>query len=56
MLRELTKRGKSIIFVSSEINEIIGMADRVYTMREGEITAEFHGEEINQKNILENIL
>jgi ribose transport system ATP-binding protein len=56
LLRELTKKGKGIIFVSSEINEIIGIADRVYTMREGVITGELHGEEINQKNILENIL
>jgi len=56
LLRELTKKGKGIIFVSSEINEIIGMSDRVYTMREGKITAEFYGQEINQKNILENIL
>ena len=56
LLRELTKKGKGIIFFSSEINEIIGMSDRVYTMREGKITAEFYGEEITQKNILESIL
>ena len=52
MLRELTKTGKGIIFVSSEILEIIGIADRVYTMRDGSISAELKGTEINQKNIL----
>ena len=56
MLRELTKTGKGIIFVSSEILEIIGIADRVYTMRDGSISAELKGTEINQKNILEHVL
>ena len=56
ILRELTSRNKGIIFISSEINEIIGMADRIYTMRRGKITAELKQEDINQENILKNIL
>ncbi|HAK46621.1 MAG TPA: D-xylose ABC transporter ATP-binding protein [Spirochaeta sp.] len=56
ILRELTKQGKAIILVSSDILEIIGMADRIYTMREGAVSAELSGNEINQKNILENVL
>lgn len=56
ILRELTSRNKGIIFISSEINEIIGMADRIYTMRRGKITAELEKNKINQENILKNIL
>lgn len=56
MLRKLTSEGKGIILVSSEILEIIGMADRVYTMREGSVSSELLGNEINQKNILEHVL
>lgn len=56
MLRKLTDEGKGIIMVSSEILEIIGLADRVYTMREGSISSELCGNEINQKNILEYVL
>jgi len=56
ILRDLTSRNKGIIFISSEINEIIGMADRIYTMRRGKITAELSKTEINQENILKNIL
>jgi ribose transport system ATP-binding protein len=56
ILRELTSRDKGIIFISSEINEIIGMADRIYTMRRGKITAELAKNEINQENVLKNIL
>jgi ABC-type sugar transport system ATPase subunit len=56
LLRNLARRGKGILLISSELNEIIGIADRVYTMRNGMISAELTGNELNQKNILENIL
>ncbi|HBE79070.1 MAG TPA: hypothetical protein DDW65_15045 [Firmicutes bacterium] len=56
LLRDLTAHGKGVIFVSSELNEIIGMADRIYTMRDGKITAELTADRINQQNVLENIL
>lgn len=41
-----------MIIVSSELNEIIGMCDRILTMYEGEIVAEISGEEIDSKNIM----
>lgn len=56
ILRGLSYRNKAIILISSEITEIIGICDRVYTMRGGRITCELSGEEINQENILSNIL
>jgi ABC-type sugar transport system ATPase subunit len=56
LLRSLTANGKGVLFVSSEITEIVGMSDRLYTMRNGRITAELRGENINQHNVLENIL
>jgi len=56
LLKELASQGIAIILISSEINEIIGMSDRIYTMRRGNISAELSGSQITQKNILENIL
>jgi ABC-type sugar transport system ATPase subunit len=56
LLRNLTKNNKAILIVSSEINEIIGVSDKIYTMRRGRITAELVKEQINQENILRNIL
>ncbi len=56
LLRELTSQGKGILIVSSELNEIIGMSDRIYTMRSGTITGELVGKEINQETILEKII
>jgi len=56
LLRNLTENKKGVLFVSSEINEIVGISDRIYTMRRGEITAELKKDEITQENILKNIL
>ena len=56
LIANLASSGKSIILVSSELPEIIGSSDRVYSMANGRITHEFIGEEINEKNILQYCL
>jgi ABC-type sugar transport system ATPase subunit len=56
LLRDLTKSKKGVLIVSSEINEIVGISDKIYTMRRGEITAELKKDKITQENILKNIL
>jgi len=56
LIANLASAGKSIILVSSELPEIIGSSDRVYSMANGRITHEFVGEEINEKNILQYCL
>lgn len=54
MMDELTKAGKSIIMITSEMNELIGMSDRIYVMRDGNVVKElFDRREINDKNILQ---
>ena len=52
ILRELVDRGIGIIMISSEMNEIVGMCDRVLIMNEGRICGEVSGEEIEGKNIM----
>lgn len=49
---QLAKEGKVIIFVSSELPELIGMCDRIVVMHEGKISGEVTGEEMNQKSIM----
>ncbi len=56
LISELAKSGKSIIFVSSELPEVIGCSDRVYSMAGGRITNEFVGDKINEENILKYCL
>jgi ribose transport system ATP-binding protein len=56
LISDLAKEGKSIIFVSSELPEVIGCSDRVYSMANGRITHEFVGDAINEENILKYCL
>ena len=54
LMRQLAKEGVSIIFVSSDLPEIINMSSRVVVMHEGEITAVLDGaeEEFTQQKIM----
>ena len=52
IMNEMTKRGAAIIMVSSELPEILGMSDRIYVMREGEIKGELKYEEADQEKIM----
>lgn len=53
IMNELTEQGVSIIMVSSEMEEIMGMSDRILVMCEGEISGEMYKGEYSQEKILE---
>jgi ribose transport system ATP-binding protein len=53
LLAELAASGVGILLVSSEIEEVIGMAHRVLVIRAGRIAAELRGEAITEAAILE---
>ena len=53
LIRELAKEGKTILLVSSEMPEIIGLCDRVIVLHEGKITSELQQSELNQEKIME---
>lgn len=52
IMNELIKQGMSIIMISSELPEILGMSDRVYVVSEGRITGELPIEEATQEKIM----
>ena len=53
LLVELAEtRGLAIVMASSELPEILGLCDRVYVMREGEITAEFNARETTEEQVM----
>ncbi len=52
LITSLAKEGKSIIMVSSELPELIGMCDRMYVMAEGRITGELERSEFSQEAIM----
>ena len=52
LLNALAKEGRAILMISSELNEVIGLSDRVYVMKDGEIVGELLRDELNQETII----
>ena len=53
IMNKLISEGMSIIMISSELGEVLGMSDRVYVMAEGEVKGEMSIEEATQENIMQ---
>ncbi len=53
IIAELAKQGKSIIMISSEMAELIGMSDRIMVMCDGRVTGFIDGPDATQENIME---
>ncbi len=53
IINELIAKGMSIIIISSELPEILGMCDRIYVIAEGNQTAEFNIEDATPEKIME---
>jgi ribose transport system ATP-binding protein len=51
-INELAKKGISCVFISSELEEIIGMCNRVVVMRDGKIAGTLEGGDINEEEIM----
>ena len=52
MIRQLADDGIAILVISSELPEIVGLCSRVLVMREGVMTGELSGEDVNEKAIM----
>lgn len=52
IMAELAKQGKSIIMISSEMSELMGMSDRIIVMCDGRITGELPSEKASQEAIM----
>jgi ABC-type sugar transport system ATPase subunit len=55
-MSELTKQGKCILMVSSDMPELISMSDRVLVVRDGAICGELTGDQINEQEIIKDAL
>ncbi len=56
IINELVAEGKSVVFISSELPEVLGMCDRIYVMNEGRIVGELSNEEASQESIMSCII
>jgi putative multiple sugar transport system ATP-binding protein len=56
IINQLVEEGNSVVMISSELPEVLGMCDRVFVMDEGRMIAELDRSEANQENIMTYIL
>lgn len=52
LMNELVAQGKAIIMVSSDMEEILGMSDRIIVLHEGLVSGELRREEFSQERVL----
>lgn len=53
LMNDLANQGKAILMISSDMEELIGMSDRIYALSEGKLTGELSREEFTQEAILD---
>ena len=56
IINDLVAAGKSVVMISSELPEVIGMSDRVYIMNEGRFVGEMSSDSATQENIMAAII
>ena len=56
LVDELAQSGITIIVISSEMTELMGMCDRIYVLKNGKINGEFYKDEITEQNIMEAMI
>ena len=56
IINDLVAQGKSVVMISSEMPELLGMSDRIYVMNEGKFVGEFMQEEATQEKMMACIL
>ena len=52
LMEELAQRGVAILFVSSEMEEVLSMSDRIVVMQEGRVTGELTGDQCSEEAVM----
>lgn len=52
LLAEMALKGIAVIVISSELPEVIGISDRIYTFCEGQVTGELSGADVNEEAVM----
>ena len=53
LMEQLSQRGVAILFVSSEMEEVLGMSDRVLVMHEGHLAGELARADLNEEAVMQ---
>jgi ribose transport system ATP-binding protein len=52
LMEQLARRGVAILFVSSEMEEVLSMSDRIIVMHEGRVTGELVGDQCDEESVM----
>ncbi len=52
LLKQLAEEGAAVLFISSELIELLNLCQRVYVVLRGKLAAEYSGDEITERNVL----
>ena len=52
LMNELTKQGKAVIMISSDMEELLGMSDRIIVLSEGRLAGELKRDEFSQEAVM----
>jgi ribose transport system ATP-binding protein len=52
MIRALADQGIAVLMISSELAEVVGLADRVVVMAQGRVTGELVGAEMSEESVM----
>ena len=55
IIQSLAREGKGVLVISSELPELLGLCDRIYTLAEGVITHEFSREDATQESLMRHM-
>jgi ribose transport system ATP-binding protein len=56
LIRKLAAAGTAIVVVSSEIEEVLGLADRVLVIAEGEVLSQVNASDIDEPGVLDLVM
>ncbi|MDD3334811.1 MAG: sugar ABC transporter ATP-binding protein [Eubacteriales bacterium] len=56
LINRMVEQGKSVVMISSEMPELLGMCDRIYVMNEGKLLAELDAKQATQESIMGYII
>ena len=55
IIRDLAAQGKGVIIISSELPELLGVSDRIYTIFEGQITSEIQAADADPETLMKSM-
>jgi ribose transport system ATP-binding protein len=52
IIRSLADQGVAVLMISSELAEVVGLADRVVVMAQGRVTGELRGDDVSEESVM----